>query len=70
MEQVLAWMRERAGRFNVDKVRQEDLASARGAPDMEEWRRCPFRPAPVVSLSLSVEFVRGIARTPLEEESK
>ena len=36
LEQVLASMRERAGKFNVDKVRQEDLASARGAPEVEE----------------------------------
>jgi hypothetical protein len=26
-------MRERAGKFNTDKVKQEDLASAGGAPD-------------------------------------
>jgi len=31
--EVLRTMRERAGKFNVEKVRQEDLASAGGAPD-------------------------------------
>jgi len=33
LEEVLATMRERAGKFNVDKVKQEDLAGAGGAPD-------------------------------------
>jgi ParB family chromosome partitioning protein len=33
LEEVLKTMRERAGKFNTDKVRQEDLASAGGAPD-------------------------------------
>jgi ParB family chromosome partitioning protein len=33
LEEVLATMRERAGKFNVEKVRQEDLASTGGAPD-------------------------------------
>jgi hypothetical protein len=28
-------MRERAARFNVEKVRQEDLAAAAGPPDEE-----------------------------------
>jgi ParB family chromosome partitioning protein len=32
-ESVLTTMRDRAAKFNVDKVRQEDLASAGGAPD-------------------------------------
>jgi len=33
LEDVLETMRERAGKFNTDKVKQEDLASAGGAPD-------------------------------------
>jgi len=33
LEDVLKTMRERAGKFNTDKVKQEDLASAGGAPD-------------------------------------
>jgi ParB family chromosome partitioning protein len=33
LEQVLKTMRERAGKFNTDKVKQEDLAVAGGAPD-------------------------------------
>jgi len=33
LEDVLATMRERAGKFNTEKVKQEDLASAGGAPD-------------------------------------
>jgi ParB family chromosome partitioning protein len=33
LEEVLKTMRERAGKFNVDKIRQEDLAGAGGAPD-------------------------------------
>jgi ParB family chromosome partitioning protein len=33
LEEVFATMRERAGKFNVEKVKQEDLASAGGAPD-------------------------------------
>jgi ParB family chromosome partitioning protein len=32
---VLETMRDRASRFNVDKVRQEDLAKSGGAPDTE-----------------------------------
>jgi ParB family chromosome partitioning protein len=34
-EKVLETMRERAAKFNVEKVRQEDLARAGGAPDEE-----------------------------------
>jgi ParB family chromosome partitioning protein len=34
-EKVLAQMRDRAAKFNVDKVKQEDLARAGGAPDEE-----------------------------------
>ncbi|MEO6418295.1 MAG: ParB N-terminal domain-containing protein, partial [Polyangiaceae bacterium] len=34
-ESVLKTMRERAARFNVDKVRQQDLAAAAGPPDEE-----------------------------------
>jgi ParB family chromosome partitioning protein len=34
-EDVLQTMLDRAGRFNLDKVRQEDLARAGGAPDEE-----------------------------------
>ena len=33
LEEVLRTMRERAGKFNTDKVKQEDLAGAGGAPD-------------------------------------
>src|SRR3954465_10538024 len=33
LEEVLKTMRERAGKFNVEKVKQEDLASAGGAAD-------------------------------------
>ena len=33
LEEVLKTMRERAGKFNVDKIKQADLASAGGAPD-------------------------------------
>jgi ParB family chromosome partitioning protein len=33
LEEVLKTMRERAAKFNVDKIRQEDLASPGGAPD-------------------------------------
>ena len=33
LEDVLKAMRERAGKFNTEKVKQEDLASAGGAPD-------------------------------------
>jgi ParB family chromosome partitioning protein len=33
LDEVLKTMRERAGKFNVEKVKQEDLASAGGAPD-------------------------------------
>jgi ParB family chromosome partitioning protein len=36
LEDVLKTMRERAGKFNADKVRQEDLASAGGAADEPE----------------------------------
>ena len=33
LEEVLKTMRERAGKFNVDKIKQEDLASTGGAAD-------------------------------------
>jgi ParB family chromosome partitioning protein len=33
LEEVLKTMRERAGKFNVEKIRQEDLASAGGVQD-------------------------------------
>jgi ParB family transcriptional regulator, chromosome partitioning protein len=33
LEDVLKTMRERAGKFNVERVKQEDLAGAGGAPD-------------------------------------
>ena len=33
LEEVLKTMRERAGKFNADKIKQEDLANAGGAPD-------------------------------------
>jgi ParB family chromosome partitioning protein len=33
LEDVLKTMRERAGKFNTEKVKQEDLATAGGAPD-------------------------------------
>ncbi|HUF82681.1 MAG TPA: hypothetical protein VMN03_16210, partial [Burkholderiales bacterium] len=33
LEEVLKTMTQRAGKFNTEKVKQEDLASAAGAPD-------------------------------------
>ena len=33
LEEVLKTMRERAAKFNVDRIKQEDLASTGGAPD-------------------------------------
>jgi ParB family transcriptional regulator, chromosome partitioning protein len=33
LEEVLKTMRERAAKFNVEKIKQADLASAGGAPD-------------------------------------
>ena len=33
LEEVLKTMRERAGKFNVEKVKQEDIVSTGGAPD-------------------------------------
>jgi ParB family chromosome partitioning protein len=33
LDEVLKTMRERAAKFNTEKVRQEDLATAGGAPD-------------------------------------
>jgi len=36
LEEVLKTMRERAAKFNVEKIRQEDLATAGGAPDDAE----------------------------------
>jgi ParB family chromosome partitioning protein len=35
LEDVLKTMRERAAKFNAEKIRQEDLAAAGGAPDEE-----------------------------------
>jgi ParB family chromosome partitioning protein len=35
LEEVLKTMRERAARFNVDKIRPQDLAGAAGPPDEE-----------------------------------
>ena len=35
LEEVLKTMRERAGKFNVEKVRPQDLAGAAGPPDQE-----------------------------------
>jgi ParB family chromosome partitioning protein len=35
LEEVLKTMRERAAKFNADKIRQEDLATAGGMPDEE-----------------------------------
>jgi len=35
LEEVLTTMRDRAARFNTDKIRQQDLAAAGGAPDDE-----------------------------------
>jgi ParB family chromosome partitioning protein len=35
LEEVLATMRDRAARFNAEKIRQEDLATAGGVPDEE-----------------------------------
>jgi ParB family chromosome partitioning protein len=36
LAEVLKTMRERAAKFNVDKVKQEDLAGAAGAPDEQD----------------------------------
>jgi ParB family chromosome partitioning protein len=36
LEEVLRTMRERAGKFNAEKVKQEDLAGAGGAPDEQD----------------------------------
>src|SRR2546421_1713036 len=36
LEDVLKTMRERAAKFNTEKIKQEDLASAGGAPDTED----------------------------------
>jgi len=36
LEEVLKTMRERAAKFNTEKVKQEDLASAGGAPDTDD----------------------------------
>ena len=33
LEEVLKTMRDRAAKFNADKIKQEDLASGGGAPD-------------------------------------
>ena len=33
LEEVLKTMRDRAAKFNVDKIRQEDIVSTGGAPD-------------------------------------
>jgi ParB family transcriptional regulator, chromosome partitioning protein len=33
LEDALKTMRERAAKFNTDKVKQEDLASTGGSPD-------------------------------------
>jgi ParB family transcriptional regulator, chromosome partitioning protein len=35
LEEVLKTMRERAARFNVEKIRPQDLAGAAGPPDEE-----------------------------------
>ena len=35
LEEVLKTMRERAGKFNTEKIKQEDLAATGGAPDDE-----------------------------------
>jgi ParB family chromosome partitioning protein len=36
LEEVLKTMRDRAARFNVDKIKQSDLASSGGAPDDQD----------------------------------
>jgi ParB family chromosome partitioning protein len=36
LEEVLKTMRERAAKFNAEKIKQEDLANAGGAPDTED----------------------------------
>jgi ParB family chromosome partitioning protein len=35
LEEVLKTMRERVGKFNVEKIRPQDLAGAGGPPDEE-----------------------------------
>src|SRR6267143_734288 len=39
LDEVLKTMRERAAKFNTEKIKQEDLASAGGAPDVEAVAR-------------------------------
>jgi ParB family chromosome partitioning protein len=36
LEEVLKTMRERAAKFNTERIKQEDLANAGGAPDEPE----------------------------------
>lgn len=36
LEQVLETMRERLAKFNVDRIRQEDIAASGGPPDDAE----------------------------------
>jgi ParB family chromosome partitioning protein len=36
LEEVLKTMRDRAARFNVDKIKQSDLANMGGAPDDQD----------------------------------
>jgi ParB family chromosome partitioning protein len=36
LEEVFRTMRDRAGKFNVEKVKQEDLSSTGGSPDAED----------------------------------
>jgi ParB family chromosome partitioning protein len=35
LEEVFKTMRERVGRFNIEKIKQQDLAGAGGPPDEE-----------------------------------
>ena len=44
LEEVLKTMRERAGKFNVDKIKQEDLASARGGAPDDDGLKIPGLP--------------------------
>src|SRR5262249_35637621 len=39
LEEVLKTMRDRAAKFNVEKIKQQDLAGAAGPPDDEGRRR-------------------------------
>ena len=51
LEEVLKTMRDRAARFNVEKIRPQDLAGAAGPPD-EEAPVPPKTARPSISLMI------------------